>query len=808
MKKVLIAILCVIIVIIISALFILPQLVTLDKFRGRIETALEASLHRKATLGDMGLAFWPSIGAEIKDVKISNLSGFAKEDFVRIKSLRILIKILPLLMGSVKVDKCILIEPYVLIEKNWDGEFNFTDLFEKEEQGTEERPEERRTKSKEKREIAFIKWLVVSKAKVDNGVVHYLDWTKPEGREIYLRDIDLNLKDISLNRPIDMDLSFRLEETPGKVHAKGTFGPLSEDVDIMGAPLAIAFETKDLSLEPFNGFLEEGNTIEGLLTLRVETQGKVNEVVNLKLDSSIKNLSSYRKEKAFIKDMNVTISEEGTLELKREKATIQRGEISLGDLSVQMEGEVSDITSEPYLNINITTQDFPLSGWHETFPALDLIKGLSGAGGINWSVQGPITSDLSLTGTTSLKHLTYLDKETGKTLIRDLDIKIDHPLTLDIEDNLLRLKNLSLVLQEAPITINGKLTGLKEDLMMNLNISGQKVSLDKWQDTFPFLEEMVDVKGNVNFKADLKGMPDKLVDISFSLHSNQVELNRVEGTKVVSGKRMIPVEKKKIVEVDKEKDAKNSDSIAERINLKGKVTIDQGRFEEVMFRNFTTHLIKKGSTLELNNMTFEIFDGKVKANGGINMAGKVPLYHSGAALNRVEVNKLYNTLASPKDLLFGSLNASFTASGTGFSEKDIIKNLKASGQLVLNHGRITSFNLLKEVALVANLLGLETHHNETRFDKLSMNFKIHKGKIVTDNLSLIGKDLKISASGNVGLDKTMDLSVRMWLPVSRKFAKAERYLFKINKEGETIIPFHLGGTVLRPKVKLDTRHLF
>ncbi len=794
MKKVLIAILCVITVIIISAIFILPQLVTMDKFRGRIETVLEASLHRKATLGDMGLALWPGIGAEIEDVRISNLSGFSKEDFVRIKSLRILIKILPLLIGNVKVDKCILVEPYVLIEKNGDGKFNFTDLFEKEERGTEERPGERRAKSKEKREIASIKWLVVSKAKVDNGVVHYFDWTKPEGREIYLNDIDLNLKDISLNRPIYMDLSFRLKETPGRVHAKGTFGPLSEDVDIMGAPLAIAFETKDLSLEPFNGFLGEGDTIEGLLNLHVKTQGKVNEVVNLKLDSSIKNLSSYRKERVFIKDMDVTISEEATLELKRGKATIQRGEISLGDLFIQMEGGVSDITSEPCLNINITTQDFPLSGWHETFPALDLINGLGGIGGINWSVQGPITSNLSLTGTTSLKHLTYLDKETGETMIRDLDIKIDHPLTLDIEGDLLRLKNLSLVLQEAPITINGKLRGLKGDLRMNLDISGQKVSLDKWQDTFPFLEQMVDVKGNVNFKADLKGMPDKLVDISFLLRSNQVEVNRTKRTRTVSG------EKKRRVGVDKRKRAKSSGSIAERINLKGKVTIDRGSFEEIMFRNFTTRLIKKGSTLELNNMAFEIFEGKVKANGGINMAGKVPLYHSGAALTRIEVNKLYNTLASPKDLLFGSLNASFTASGTGANEEELIKNLKASGQLVLNHGRITSFNLLKEVALVANLLGLETHHNETRFDKLSMNFKIHEGKIVTDNLYLIGKDLKVSASGNVGLDKTMDLSVRMWLPIGHKF--------KINEEGEIIIPFHLGGTVLGPKVKLDTRHLF
>lgn len=86
MKKAIIAITSILLVIIIFAVFILPRLITLDRFKGRIEATLKTSLNRKIFLGDMGLVFWPGIGVEIKEVRIANLPGFSGKDFVRSKS--------------------------------------------------------------------------------------------------------------------------------------------------------------------------------------------------------------------------------------------------------------------------------------------------------------------------------------------------------------------------------------------------------------------------------------------------------------------------------------------------------------------------------------------------------------------------------------------------------------------------------------------------------------------------------------------------------------------------------------------------
>lgn len=907
MKKAIIIIVGILLVIIISAVFILPRLITLDKFKGRIEDSLEASLNREVSLGDIGLALWPGIGAEVKDVTIANLAGFSKGDFVRIKSLQVLIQILPLLSGNIKVDKCILTEPRLWIEKNAAGKFNFSDLIEAEKEVAGEKP------IPEEKEIPrFIKGLMVSKAAIDDAEVHYADYSRPGKKGISLEDVDLHLKNISIDRPVELDLSFQLQEVPEKVHVKGSVGPLGKEMDIASSPVTIFLESKDLELKSLGKFLENGSNLGGLLSLRLAVKGKANEALNLDLDGSIKGLSYNEKKKMLIKDMDVAIKEKAILNLKEEELIVQTGQVSSGDLLVTMGGKVSRITSQPDLDASITAKDFPLSGWDtkfptvdvlaslagkgdinmslkggvdsvihskgsthvrglsysdkktqkvvvkdfstqidhavsvnlkkfaadirgldltlkgypihitgtisqlekpqpylnlsiatkglslsgwdKTFPALEPIAGLTGAGNINWLVKGKMDSNFYVSGTTSLKQLTYKDPETQKTLVQNLDLKINHPLALDMKREVLDIKDLRLDLQGTPVAIKGRINQFKEHPYVDLKVAAQNIPLKKWQQAFPLLQEMVDLKGDVTLGANFKGKPDKLIDASVLLNSRQLEIDRV--------KQMNPgPQKRQSIE------QKTEGEIADRINLVGKVTIGQGRFENIRFNNLSADLTKKGKLFELSNMVFHTFKGKVTAKGRVDMQGAIPRFSFATKVDGAEVNQVYNTFASPKDLLFGLLATDFTMDGVGFKEEELTKNLNASGRLNLRNGRITSFDLLREISLIAKLMGVETHGIETRFDDLSMGFSIKSGKIFTDNLSLTMKDMKMAASGYIGLDKSIDLSARAWLSPRFKMPGFTQYAFEKDENGRVIVPFRLAGTLLKPKLALDTKAL-
>lgn len=907
MKKAIIIIVGILLLIIISAVFILPRLITLDKFKGRIEESLEASLNREVSLGDISLVLWPGIGAEVKDVTIANLSGFSKGDFIRIKSLQVLIQILPLLSGNIEVDKCILTEPRLWIEKNAAGKFNFSDLLEAEKEVAGEKP------IPEEKEIPrFIKGFMVSKAAIDDAEVHYADYSRPGKKGMSIEDVDLHLKNISIDRPVELDLSFQLQEVSEKVHVKGTVGPLGKEMDIASSPVTIFLESKDLELKPLGKFLENGSNLGGLLSLRMAVKGKANEALNLDLDGSIKGLSYNEKKKMLVKDMDVAIKEKAILNLKEEEVIVQTGQVSSGDLLVTMGGKVSHITSQPDLDVSITAKDFPLSGWDtkfptidvlaglggkgdinvslkgrvdsaihskggthvrglsysdkktqkvvvkdfstqidhavsvnlkksvadirgldltlkgcpihitgtisqlekpqpylnlsvaakglslsgwdKTFPAAESIAGLTGTGDINWLVKGNMYSDFYVSGTTSLKQLTYKDPETQKTLVQNLDLKINQSLALDMKREVLNIKDLRLELQGTPVAIKGMINQFKEHPYVDLKVAAQNIPLKKWQQAFPLLQEMVDLKGDVTLGANFKGKPDKLIDASVLLNSGQLEIDRV--------KQMNPgPQKRQSIE------QKAEGEIADRINLVGKATIGQGRFENIRFNNLSADLTKKGKLFELSNMIFHTFKGKITAKGRVDMQGAIPRFSFTTKVDGAEVNQVYNTFASPKDLLFGLLATDFTMDGVGFKEEELTKNLNASGRLNLRDGRITSFDLLREIALIAKLMGVETRGIETRFDDLSMGFSIKSGKIFTDNLSLTMKDMKMAASGYIGLDKSIDLFARAWLSPRFKMPGFTQYAFEKDENGRVIVPFRLAGTLLKPKLALDTTAL-
>ena len=154
--------------------------------------------------GDIKLAFWPKIGANLGKVSISEHKS--DKEFASIQSAQVALAVLPLLKKQLVVDTIYIDGAKANIIKYKDGTTNFDDLLSKEE---------------ESEEIKFD----VDGVKVTNSAVAYTD--EGSGAQYALSKFNLTSGHIALAEPIDLTTDFSIKANQPAVAAdvkvKGSF---------------------------------------------------------------------------------------------------------------------------------------------------------------------------------------------------------------------------------------------------------------------------------------------------------------------------------------------------------------------------------------------------------------------------------------------------------------------------------------------------------------------------------------------------------------------------------------------------------
>ena len=116
-------------------IFILPiillavvatQLISTEDIVNRVSTNVEQSTGRTLTVdGEQSLRVFPSLSVTLKDVHFSNAAGGSKSDMASINELLIHIPWLSVFSGELAIEKFVINNPDILLEKNVDGSVNW-----------------------------------------------------------------------------------------------------------------------------------------------------------------------------------------------------------------------------------------------------------------------------------------------------------------------------------------------------------------------------------------------------------------------------------------------------------------------------------------------------------------------------------------------------------------------------------------------------------------------------------------------------------------------------------------------------------
>jgi AsmA protein len=259
------------VLLVIAAAFILPYLVSLDKYKGIVEEKVGQALHRDCSIGKLRISILPTLGARIENVVISNPPGFSQTPLLSLKALKVRVKVIPLLFGRKEIAGLTLDRPVVFIEKDPQGRLNIPYM---EQAGKSERRgtlESGRVKTDESKAL---QGLYLSKASIKGGKFIYLDRTTTPANRTEIEEIDFDLRDLSLDRRIQYKLS--LQWSPNEISLEGWVGPLGRTIDLKNIPLQGRLQVNFPDLASLMKKLSGGEaaTLQGALKADLSFAGK------------------------------------------------------------------------------------------------------------------------------------------------------------------------------------------------------------------------------------------------------------------------------------------------------------------------------------------------------------------------------------------------------------------------------------------------------------------------------------------------------------------------------------------------------
>ncbi|HEX2523530.1 MAG TPA: hypothetical protein VHP35_15520, partial [Terriglobia bacterium] len=128
-------------------------------------------------------------------------------------------------------------------------------------------------------------------------------------------------------------------------------------------------------------------------------------------------------------------------------------------------------------------------------------------------------------------------------------------------------------------------------------------------------------------------------------------------------------------------------------------------------------------------------------------------------------------------------------------------------------GKITSFNLGEQVAMLGKLTGLNVGQGgATEFENLVSELSVANGRVNTNTMHFRASGMSLKARGSLGFDRSADYQISAEVPAAlTKKTNVSPYLdlasatFFQNENGNVVIPLRMTGDISRPRLTLDSQ---
>ena len=368
----------IVVVLLLLVAITLPFLINVNSFRPKLESALTEALGREVKVGNLSLSILSgSVSAE--DLSIADDPAFSKDPFVRAKSLKVGVEVMPLIFSkTLHVTDITLDKPEIALLRDASGKWNFSSLGNK----------SAAAKSAPASGPSSTPDLSVSKLDVKDGRLSVNRANSSIKPHVY-DDVDISVRDFSPKSQFPFTISANLP-AGGTAKLEGKAGPINS-ADVSASPIEAQITVKGLDLTA-SGFVEPSTGIAGV----ADFDGTLNSDGSaLRTSGTLKAAKLRLAVKGTPASEPVKVKYASDYDLKKEGGTLTQGEVTLGKALAQLTGTYQSQGESTILNMKLNADGMPVDDLQTMLPALGIIlpSGSKLQGGnlsVNVGITGPV----------------------------------------------------------------------------------------------------------------------------------------------------------------------------------------------------------------------------------------------------------------------------------------------------------------------------------------------------------------------------------------------------------------------------------
>jgi len=805
-----------------------PFFIDLNRYKDTILSQLDPYVPRDVDFDRIELTVLSGLGAELYGLRVGDNPAFSKGDFLKLASLQVRVRILPLLKRQIKVKRIVLKEPVLRLARNAAGEFSFSDLRANEQASP---PGEERQAAEEATAqegvgggLGALAGLLVNELVIQQGKISYQDemlW--PGDKPLVIDDLDVDVRDLSFDRPVSIRVAANWMGGPGQNFVfTGKVGPVGEEVRSDKVPLSVQTSLREI---PIGGLLDRFSyelpvrVQSGTVSIDWEASGSLAEQIASKAQVDLQGLRleppQAASDGAEPAELNCTITEKLVLEFAEEKLLLESVDVSVDGQRLQMQGIVESFKTDPRWDVKV---------WSEGFrpdPLMAILPILANQIPTELELEGPLAIRLKSVGTQEAFQVeARVDMEAMKILYPELFQKLPGTAfsigcKADKKGERVTLNDLELALHTLLLNASGELA-LAETPHFGFLLQTNPIVLEGWDTLCPLLSPY-QPKGSFFLRSSLRGTPDEAsVNLEVSSDKFAFHLPPPEGLEAGGADRTGLLESCQMKLQAKRR--------SEGLLGLAQAEIKKGQFLNVPFEKLLSSVRLSPDGLEIEGLELKVFQGDVQGTGRYDFAKGTWSFKP--EVKDVAMGEVLNQLTEYKDLFSGTFRGRFSANGSTQDAGGSAVN--AEGSFRISEGELKNFDMTGDV--MDTLFGMKgvdrklesspeeiREHKTTRFDWLEGAFALRQGVLYLNSLRLSNistskaTDSDALLEGKVMLEQQI-VDMKGKVVLSKRHSEdlvAQAEVFKVlyNPEQRIVLPFMVKGNARKMVTVLDTKYV-
>jgi AsmA protein len=846
---------------IILALALIPRVVDVNQYHGRIQAELQSRLGRPVTLGKISLSLLPP-SLQVQDVAIGEDPDFGTAPFAKAQGLSVRVSLIPLLKKDVEIQSLRLINPEIQLILNRKGGWNYASLG----QGTGT-PGTGEAKSGTQVSLVLLE--------IRNGRLHLRDEQK--NSENTYDNIDVTLKNFAPGRPFEVDAAVHIAgKGDQQIQVKGAAGPMAGgsasmpfDGTVDLKQVSIADLSRAAGISALSGY---GGALSGSLKAKTEN-GVIRSDGSFKIDDpQIQNTK-----------LGVSIALEYALsdDLQKGVISLEKGTLHLGPMPVTIAGSLNAASTPAQIDLHVATQGASLTG----------IARLAAAAGVAFNagteINGKLDAEIAARGPANNPALS------GQIRVGALEIsggEIKQPVSIPaleisltpaaITSNLFAAKTGSTLVNgqftlkdytgPAP-AIQARLTtenasvaellsmaraygaaaveGLSGSGQLSLSVSAagparnpsalefsgggtlQNVTLHTPSLTKPLNVKHATMKfsqnsmmlDNLAASLDQTNAGGNLSIRNFTAPQLQFDLNidkmDVAALQQIFSAPPVPAKRTGLTWVPNAyagNKAVSEPGLMEKALGNGTITIGLLKYDQLVLTDVKSNVTLDRGVIRLGPLSSSVYAGQQTGEITLDTRQNPPAVSVNLKMQKVDGNKLLSSVSSVRDTLYGLIAANANARFSAGGASNFAQSLNGQLSLDLGNGRLAKIDLLNQLASIGKFLGGPAASQQpfTDVTKLNGTFTVVNGLAETNDLKAVIPGANLAAKGTANL-ATNALNMHLTAVLSKEFSQKVggtsvggfMQTALANSNGELVMPVLVTGTLDQPRFAPDLQEV-